>query len=150
MWKLFQFIIFKLYCRYTQPSVTNWYHHSFFFSLHASISNHILYDLWTSKRRKKVKKNKRKTFYDANKAHWKKAFSMTRKKFIDLSRSCILMKHRVNGSRSKEEEKIAMGHRYRIAINLRSSLGDKRSDRKRKKEILDFCVQHVWLWIYAN
>lgn len=73
----------------------------------------------------------------------KKAFSMTRKKFIDLSRSCILMKHRVNGSRSKEEEKIAMGHRYRMAINLRSSLGDKRSDRKRKKEILDFCVQHV-------
>lgn len=29
-------------------------------------------------------------FYDANKA-LEKAFSMTRKKFIDLSRSCILM-----------------------------------------------------------
>lgn len=37
----------------------------------------------------------------------------------------------------KWEEKIAMGHRYRMAINSRSSLGDKRSEKRREMEIND-------------
>jgi hypothetical protein len=54
-------------------------------------------------------------------------------------------RNRQKESLEKWEEKIAMGHRYRMAINSRSSLGDKRSEwRDGKKDdegrVLDFCV----------